>query len=209
MFAFISGRQLLWKENCWPTSTRSRWQKEMTCRNPAIAVWMGIVLLDVAVKSQQSSSTWRSTFLSKYNKTTKRRRASSLPKWKKRKKLIFLFVSFLFFFCFVFCCCWSCCGCCSIAAAALSSELKLTIQANPNRRKESKKKPKQKKQGERERAHYPADTHTTARHGQDHHITRVYTETFWLYIDEEELQQQPSARYTIARVDGLESPLRV
>lgn len=101
MFAFISGRQLLWKENCWPTSTRSRWPKEMTCRNPAIAVWMCIVLLDVAVKSQQSSSTWRSTFLSKYNKTTKRRRASSLPKWKKRKKLIFLFVSFLFF-CFVF-----------------------------------------------------------------------------------------------------------
>lgn len=185
MFAFISGRQLLWKENCWPTSTRSRWQKEMTCRNPAIAVWMGIVLLDVAVKSQQSSSTWRSTFLSKYNKTTERRRASSLPKWKKkRKKLIFLFVSFLFFFCFVFCCCWSCCGCCSIAAAALSSELKLTIQANPNRRKESKKKPKQKKNKEREREliirQTPTQLHVTAKTITSHASTRKpfdYTST--------------------------------
>lgn len=198
MFAFIIVQQLLWKENCWPTSTRivdgkKKWRAGI---QPSPS-GMCIVLLDVAVKSQQSSSTWRSTFLSKYNKTTERRRASSLPKWKKKKKINFL-VRFFFVFCFVFCCCWSCCGCCSIAAAALSSELKLTIQANPNRRKESKKKPKEKKkQGERERAHYPADTHTTARHGQDHHITRVYTETFWLYIDEEEQQQQPSARYTI------------
>lgn len=209
MFAFISGRQLLWKENCWPTSTRSRWPKEMTCRNPAIAVWMGIVLLDVAVKSQQSSSTWRSTFLSKYNKTTKRRRASSLPKWKKRKKLIFLFVSFLFF-CFVFLLLLKLlrllfyCG----GGAFIRVEIDDTSESEQAKRVEEKTQTK-KKQGERERAHYPADTHTTARHGQDHHITRVYTETFWLYIDEEELQQQPSARYTIARVDGLESPLRV
>jgi hypothetical protein len=61
--------------------------------------------------------------------------------------------------------------------AFIRVEIDDTSESEQAKRVEEKTQTK-KKQGERERAHYPADTHTTARHGQDHHITRVYTETF-------------------------------